>query len=122
MYMRSQKKLKNEVFLQDPIGIDTEGNEITIEDKLSDENYSIEDEVDLKMQTKVLYKSIKDFLSPREKLIIDLRYGLSGEEELTQKEIAAMLNISRSYVSRIEKRAITKILREFLKSNNLKDI
>ena len=98
MNMRSLKKLKNEVFLQDPIGVDAEGNEITIEDKLSDEKYSIEDEVDLKMQIKALYKSIKNFLSPREKMIIELRYGLAGEEELTQKEIAAMLNISRSYV------------------------
>ena len=115
MYLRSLKKTSKEIFLQDPIGVDKEGKNITMEDRLEYESYSIDDMVGLKMQVKQLYEMIEAVLSDREKIIIKLRYGLNTGEEITQREIAKLLKISRSYVSRIEKRALKKLNKEFVK-------
>lgn len=113
MHLRSGKKSRNEVLLQDPIGKDKDGNEITLIDKLSNDDESIFDEVNLKFQIKKLYQCMKDILPDREQKVIELRYGLINGCELTQKEIARMLGISRSYVSRIEKKAIKKLKSNF---------
>lgn len=109
MTIRSNKKSKVEVSLQEPIGIDKEGNEISLLDVLGTEIDDILDEVNLKLQVKRLYQEINRVLKDREKIIIELRYGLIDGGCKTQREIAKMLGISRSYVSRIEKRAIDKL-------------
>ena len=109
MTIRSNKKSKAEVSLQEPIGIDKEGNEISLLDILGTEVDDILDEVHLKLQVRRLYQAINKVLKDREKIIIELRYGLIDGGCKTQREIASMLGISRSYVSRIEKRAIDKL-------------
>lgn len=115
MTIRSSKKLKIELSLHEPIGMDKEGNEINLLDILGSEVDQIIDEVDLRIQTKKLYKAIKEVLKDREKVIIELRYGLVDGGCKTQREIAAQLGISRSYVSRIETRAIEKLNKEMCK-------
>ena len=109
MTIRSNKKSKIEVSLQEPIGIVKEGNEISLMDILGTETDEIVEEVDLKLQVKKLYNKMNKVLKDREKIIIELRYGLVNGGCYTQREIAKMLGISRSYVSRIEKRAIKKL-------------
>lgn len=109
MYIRSSKKYLNDISLQGPIGIDNEGNEISLEDKLFDDKENIDDKIDLKFESKRIYKVMKLFLKKREKLIIAMRYGLLTGYEKTQREIASILGISRSYVSRIEKKALKKL-------------
>lgn len=111
MYMRSAKKIKTEVYLQDPIGVDKEGNEICLIDILGTESDQILDEVESKISIRKLYNIIDKVLEEKEKAIIKWRYGLSCEPK-TQMEIANILGISRSYVSRIEKRALKKLARE----------
>lgn len=117
MFFRGNKKNMNNVSLNEPIGLDKDGNEITYEDVIKENNVEIIDDVYLKENISLLKKYI-NVLNKREKKIIILRYGLLNEEEQTQKEIADKLHISRSYVSRIEKRALIKMLREFIKNNN----
>lgn len=112
MQIRASKKIQNEVSLQDPIGIDKEGNEITLIDLISNDSESVVDEVELKMQVKRLYSKMKGTLKNREKIVLELRYGLLNGTSKTQREIAKMLGISRSYVSRIEKKAIKKLSKE----------
>ncbi len=112
MQIRSAKKIQNEVSLHDPIGIDREGNEITLIDVIGNETESIIDEVELKIQVKRLYNKMKSVLKKREKTVLELRYGLVNGASKTQREIAGMLGISRSYVSRIEKKAIKKLSKE----------
>jgi len=112
MQIRATKKIQNEVSLQDPIGIDKEGNEITLIDLISNDSESVVDEVELKMQIKKLYSKMKATLKMREKEVLELRYGLQNGSSKTQREIAKMLGISRSYVSRIEKKAIKKLSKE----------
>ncbi len=112
MFIRTSKKHANELYLQEPIGIDKEGNEVTMEEKIADESGSIDEQVNLKLQIKVLYDKIKSVLKGREKTVINLRYGLTDGKEVTQREIADMLGISRSYVSRIEKKALKKLSKE----------
>ncbi|NLV76322.1 MAG: RNA polymerase sporulation sigma factor SigK [Tissierellia bacterium] len=109
MTIRSNKKSKSEVSLQEPIGVDKEGNEISLLDILGTDVDNVIDEVHLKFMKKKLYKSVNKVLKDREKIIIELRYGLIDGVCKTQREIANMLGISRSYVSRIEKRAIEKL-------------
>lgn len=94
-------------------GQDKEGNEITFIDIIESDGKPVEDEVDLKMKIKKLYQKIEEVLKDREKLIIELRFGLNGKESKTQNEIAKELGISRSYVSRIETKAINKLSKEF---------
>ena len=112
MFIRYRTKNKAEIFLQDPIGIDKEGNEISLMDVLSSEEDSIIEIVENKIQVKRLYKEINESLKEREKIIIQLRYGLNNGKPKTQREIAKLLGISRSYVSRIEKRALKKLNKE----------
>ena len=109
MFLRASRKYNSDVYLQDPIGVDKDGNSITIEDKLADESYSIDEQVALRLESDVLRAVIARVLRRRERLIVELRYGLRTGEESTQREIAKMLNISRSYVSRIEKKALAKL-------------
>lgn len=117
MYFRGNKKNKNNVSLNDSIGYDKDGNEINLIDMLKDNSIDIPDALHTKNNLELLNGYLKN-LNPREQLILKKRYGLQKEAEKTQKEIATELGISRSYVSRIEKRALTKILKEFIKSKN----
>ena len=112
MYIRSSKKFQNEIHLQDAIGNDKEGNEITVIDVIHGDNDSILDQVDTNIQIRLMYEKMKSVLKEREKLVLELRYGLYTGEEVTQREIAKMLGISRSYVSRIEKKALKKLYAE----------
>ena len=120
MYFRSNKKNSNNISLDDPIGFDKEGNEITILDIVKAPKPDYLEDINTKDNIKLLTKYLNT-LNNREKEIIVKRYGLNNHDEQTQKEIAKDLKISRSYVSRIEKRAITKILREFIKLNKDKN-
>ena len=115
MYYRSTKKYQNTVSLDDFIGTDKEGNKINLKDVIKDKNKPIEEELYLKDNIDLLKKFIVK-LNKREQEIIINRYGLNNKKAMTQKEIAQKMKISRSYVSRIEKRAISKILREFIKA------
>lgn len=115
MYLRSLKKTKKDVSLQDPIGQDREGNEISLMDVLKSDNDDIIDKIQLNMEKKKIYKYIH-VLDAREREVIISRFGLDENEELTQREIAKNLGISRSYVSRIEKRALMKLFHEFYKN------
>ena len=116
MYFRSNNKTNNNISINESIGYDKEGNEITILDVLKLPAPDYIDEITEKDNIKLL-KDYYKVLNEREKEIINKRYGLNNEDEKTQKEIAKEYNISRSYVSRIEKRALMKILREFIKNN-----
>ena len=112
MYLRSTKKLNAEVYLNEPIGKDKDDNVITLEEVLESDTKSIEEIVDTKMKIKNVYKKIKTILKDREKTIIELRFGLKGDKPKTQKEIAKLMGISRSYVSRIETKALEKLANE----------
>ncbi|MCD8036759.1 MAG: RNA polymerase sporulation sigma factor SigK [Clostridiales bacterium] len=109
MYIRSTKKYTGDIFLQDTIGHDFDGNEMTVMDIVSTGEDPIPDEVGDKIEIGRMFKGMDEVLDEREKKIIELRYALSGGKEVTQREIAKMLNISRSYVSRIEKKALKKL-------------
>lgn len=109
MYFRSLKKHNNEVYLEDPIGKDKDDNTITLKDILENDDRPVEEEIDLKIKITKLYSKIKEILKDREKTIIELRFGLNGKKPKTQNEIAKLLGISRSYVSRIETKAIGKL-------------
>ena len=113
MYLRATKKLNAEVYLNDTIGKDKDDNVVTLEEVLENDDKSIEEIVDLKMKIKKLYKKMKDVLKDRERTIIELRFGLNGKKPKTQNEIANSMGISRSYVSRIETKAIGKLSEEF---------
>ncbi len=112
MHLRATKKLNAELYLNEPIGKDKDDNVITLQEILENDERNIEDEVDLKIKIKLLYKKIKSVLKDREKTIIELRFGLNGKKPKTQHEIASMMGISRSYVSRIESKAIKKLAEE----------
>ncbi len=118
MYFRSQKKYGPTVSLNDAIGHDKEGNEINLIDVIKDKSVDLFDTLDLKNNVLLLKRYLK-LLNKREKDIIVKRYGLNNTKDMTQKEIADRLHISRSYVSRIEKRALTKMLTEFIKNKNI---
>ena len=109
MYLRSAKKLQNNISLQSAVGIDKEGNEVTLEEKLADPTPSVEETLSSNAEQKVLQSLIDKVLTSREKFIINLRYGLNNTQEKTQREIASSIGISRSYVSRIEKKALSKL-------------
>ncbi|MEE1009467.1 MAG: RNA polymerase sporulation sigma factor SigK [Agathobacter sp.] len=109
MYFRSRKKLRGEVSLYETIGTDKEGNQIQLVDVLENSDRDIFENVEINTKITKLKESIKNVLSDREYYIIVNRYGLCGCKERTQREIADELNISRSYVSRIEKRALVKL-------------
>lgn len=118
MFYRSSKKYQNTVSLNDSIGYDKDGNNITLIDVLKDDRKSLDDEVYLRENIALVSKYLSK-LNKREKEIIVKRYGLNNRKEMTQKDIAKELKISRSYVSRIEKRAISKILKDFIKNKKI---
>ena len=109
MMLRSGKRLAKEVYLYDPIGSDREGNEINLLDIIEEAEIDIVENIMLEDDIKKLYHMIGKVLTDREREIICLRYGLSNRKEVTQREIANKLGISRSYVSRIEKKALKKL-------------
>lgn len=117
MHLRALKKVKKDVSLHDPIGQDKEGNEISLIDILEAENENVIEYIQLNMEISKIeqYFSILD---SREREVIVYRYGLNDQDEMTQREIAKKLNISRSYVSRIEKRALMKIFHEYYRNEH----
>ena len=112
MYLRSIKKLGAEVYLDEPIGKDKDDNTVTLQEVLENNERPIDEIVDLKWKIKQLYNKMKKVLKERERTIIELRFGLDGNKPKTQHQIANMLGISRSYVSRIESKAINKLSKE----------
>ena len=116
MFFRGRKKTANEISINETIDIDKDGNPLTYLDIIGVED-SIAENVEMKIYTDRLRELVDEVLDEREKLIVILRYGLKGYRPMTQKEVAAYLGISRSYVSRIEKRAL-----EILKSSFGKDV
>ncbi|MDD6478455.1 MAG: RNA polymerase sporulation sigma factor SigK [Oscillospiraceae bacterium] len=112
MHFRSLKKTAQDVYINEPIDTDKDGNALTLIDIISDET-DIEEEVDKKIHLEKLSVLLSGTLSDREKEILEMRYGLNGKTELTQREIAKILGISRSYVSRIETAALAKLKRHF---------
>jgi len=112
MFFRNQKKYSQDVFISDPIDTDKDGNTLTLIDIIAD-NRDIADEIDTKMKLEKLKVILPGCLDEREMQIIKMRYGLGGCAELTQRDIAKKLGISRSYVSRIEKAALEKLRRQF---------
>lgn len=124
MMIRGKKKTQNDVSLNDTIGTDKEGNAIMIMDVISGNDEDIFDEIQNNDKTKKLYENIRTKLTPREQKIIILRYGLIDGNCLTQREIAGMLGISRSYISRIEKKALAKLgdgIVDDIPNNNLEE-
>lgn len=119
MHLRSLKKTRKDVSLHEPIGQDKEGNEISLIDVLKSEGNDIVDEIQLNMELEQVKKYI-DVLDEREKEVIISRFGLDMQQEKTQREIAKELGISRSYVSRIEKRALMKMFHEFYRNEKEK--
>lgn len=117
MYFRADKKNSKNISLNEQVGFDKDGNEITFLDILKTPKPDFAMDIHNKDNISLL-KDYFEVLNDREKEIIIKRYGLNGEDEITQKEIATTLGISRSYVSRIEKRALTKMLREYIKNKN----
>lgn len=112
MHLRSTKKLNQEMLLQESIGSDREGNEITLLDILETKDDSVISKVERMINEEKLYSKL-DLLSTREKKVIQLRYGLLDGKQLTQREVASILGISRSYVSRIEKKAVEELSKLF---------
>ena len=112
MHLRATKKLGEEVYLNEPIGKDKDDNVVILQEVLENDERPIDEEVDIKMKIKVLYEKMKEVLKDREKNILRLRFGLDGNKPKTQNEIAKSMGISRSYVSRIETKAISKLSKE----------
>ena len=117
MMLRGKKKISREVSIYEPIGVDREGNEINLLDVIESEQTDVVEKMTLTEHLKVLKQLFDKLLSEREKEIISMRYGLFGEQEFTQREIGKKLGISRSYVSRIEKKALLKLYEGFQQSN-----
>ena len=112
MSFRAAKKNAQDVYISDPIDTDKEGNTLTLQDIIAQDD-TILDDIDTKMKLHSLKKHLKEALTPRERYIIEQRYGLGGRAERTQNQIAKELGISRSYVSRIEKKALEKLRKRF---------
>ena len=113
MYFRNSKKSAQDMSLDDAIDSDSDGNKLTLMDIMSVEEDFV-DNLDIKIKSEKLKTYINNYLTPREKLVITLRYGLDGNDPLTQREIAKKLNISRSYVSRIERKALDTLKTQFM--------
>ena len=118
MYFRKNNKYRNDISINEPIGYDKDGNPIEILDVIKMEDVDFSDDIELKDNINLLIKYLNVLTKRERKIIID-RYGLDNKKSLTQKNISKRLGISRSYVSRIEKRALTKLLREFIKDKRL---
>lgn len=117
MMLRSGKRQAKEIYLYEPIGSDKEGHEINLLDIIESTDTDIIDELELQGNVKRLYELVEKVLTKRERQIIEMRYGLNLSEEVTQREIANKIGISRSYVSRIEKKALKKLKESFDKEN-----
>ncbi|MGI6007919.1 MAG: RNA polymerase sporulation sigma factor SigK [Ruminococcus sp.] len=122
MMLRGKKKTSREVSLYEPIGMDKEGNEIHLMDIIESTGPDAVDTCALKEDITLLYSLMDSLLTEQERLVLKLRYGLSGEQESTQKVIANRLGISRSYVSRIEKNAVLKLRRGFFPPQKIKTV
>ena len=114
MYLRKNNKIKTEISIDEPINTDSEGNDLSLADILGTDNDSLFKSVEDSDNKKVLLMAIQR-LNKREKIIMQLRYGFGGNDELTQKEVADKLGISQSYISRIEKKVINSMKKDFLK-------
>ena len=112
MYLRKMQKTKTEISIDEPINIDGEGNDLSLVDILGSDNDTVYKEVEESDNKKVLRRAIMN-LNDREKMIMELRYGFEGKDELTQKEVADKLGISQSYISRIEKKVRNRLKKEF---------
>ncbi|MCI8466092.1 MAG: helix-turn-helix domain-containing protein [Lachnospiraceae bacterium] len=112
MFLRAERKKGREVSLYEPIGVDKEGNAISLVDVIEAEGRDVTEEISMAQDICRMYGVYKTALGDREKQVISMRYGLFGNREYTQREVAATLGISRSYVSRIEKGALLKLRRE----------
>jgi len=113
MMLRQERKCSKELSLYEPIGTDREGNEINLLDIVECDNTDITEHIILEDNIALLYHTLHTLLDERERKVLTLRYGLYGIQPLTQREVASALNISRSYVSRIEKKALNKLRRSF---------
>lgn len=109
MLLRANKKFKNDISLSDPVGTDKDGNELTLMELLSEKEDTVFHQVDRSIERKKFLQFIRGVLSEREYTVLCLRYGLKGERNYAQREVAKFLKISRSYISRIEKKAIEKL-------------
>lgn len=118
MHFRNKKKSMHDVYLSDSIDVDKDGNSITLNDIIPDD-VNILDSIDLNIKSAQMYRFIQESLTTREQRILTMRYGLYGTRPLTQREVAQKMNISRSYVSRIEKKAITTLQKRFQRSHSL---
>jgi RNA polymerase sporulation-specific sigma factor len=114
MYLRRNNKIRSEVSFDEPLNIDWDGNELLLSDVLGTENDTIYRNIEEQVDRKLLHKAL-DKLSERERTIMELRFGLQNGEEKTQKDVADMLGISQSYISRLEKRIIKRLRKEFNK-------
>ncbi len=112
MYLRSSSKFSSDISIEEPIETDKNGNSLTLIDTIASDK-SIENEIDQKIETQKLYKYIIKLLNPRERIIMCLRYGIGGTKPLPQREVAKKLKISRSYVSRLEKKSIDILKKSF---------
>ena len=118
MSIRAAKKVRTEVSISEPIGTDKDGNEISFNDILGSSGDEILEDIETRIRIKQLYKAIETSLEEREKRILIRRFGLSGHHPMTQREVAKEMGISRSYVSRIEKKALEKLRFEFEKNGD----
>ena len=118
MLLRANKKFKNDISLSDTVGADKDGNELTLMDLLCEKEDSVFSEVDKSIEREKFLKFLKGVLSEREYVVMVMRYGLKGNRSYAQREVAKFLKISRSYISRIEKKSIEK-LREAVKKGKL---
>ena len=118
MHLRRVVKLKGEVSLDEPLNVDYEGNELLLSDVLGTDSDVVYKDIETSAEKQMLREAIAK-LSPRERQIMDLRFGLSGGDELTQKQVADLLGISQSYISRLEKKIVTRLRKEFLKLSKI---
>ncbi len=114
MYLRRNNKIRSEVSFDEPLNIDWDGNELLLSDVLGTDDDIITKDIEANVDKKLLKKALEQ-LNEREKQIMELRFGLVGEEEKTQKDVADMMGISQSYISRLEKRIIKRLRKEFNK-------
>ena len=118
MHLRRVVKLKGEVSLDEPLNVDYEGNELLLSDVLGTDSDVVYKDIETSAEKQMLREAIAK-LSPREKQIMDLRFGLEGGDELTQKQVADLLGISQSYISRLEKKIVARLRKEFLKLSKI---
>ena len=113
MYIRKRSAAKNEISIDEPLNVDWDGNELLLSDVLGSDEESVGEELAQREERRILREAVER-LAPRERLIIELRFGFGGKQELTQKEVAETLGISQSYISRLEKKIIAELRREIM--------